>query len=122
MEQAITNLTNRSRPTMVETYALNALRMGHKALQDVDKERALVKSLKPITEQSEVNYKHQGTECIDVIRSTIGDESAYIYCMGQIIKHMYLHDNSPEETKEYEHAEWYRHKATEIMKEHKEWE
>lgn len=121
VEQAIVNISKKKKPTATENYALNALRMAQKALSDVAKERALVNAMSSHTEHSDIKYKHTGVECYDVIRQSIGDESAYIYCMAQVIKHMYLHEYDPEETTEYNKAEWYRQKATELKNIHKEW-
>lgn len=121
VEQAIVNISKKKKPTATENYALNALRMSQKALSDIAKEKALVNAHKPLTSVSDVKYNHTGVECLDVIRQSIGDESAYIYCMAQVIKHMYLHEYDPEETTEYNKAEWFRQKATELKNMHKEW-
>lgn len=120
VEQAIVHIAKKKKTTSAETYALNALRMAQNALSDIAKERALVNAHKPITEHSDIKYKHTGVDCLDVIRQSIGDESTYIYCMAQVIKHMYLHEYDPNETTEYNKAEWYRQKATEIQNLHKE--
>lgn len=61
-------------------------------------------------------YFSRGVECVHEIINVFGLESAYIYCIIQVYKHMYLHDNDSGEKTEYSTAEFYRLIANDIEK------
>lgn len=120
INQAIVNITNKNRPTAIEVYALNALRIALKIITDSDREKTM-SNFAVKQSDSDIKYRHMGKEVIDVIRESVGDESAYIYCTCQVIKHLYLHEYDITETADYAIAEYYKDLANQLMKLHPEW-
>lgn len=74
-----------------------------------------IKSEKRVeTHFNRTKYLHRGVECIQEIIEKFGLESAYIYCVIQVYKHMYLHDNDKNENTEYSISEFYKQIANDI--------
>ena len=61
-------------------------------------------------------YLHRGVECVEEMIDKFGLESTYVYCVMQVFKHMYLHDNDSNEETEYSIAEFYKLVANDIEK------
>ena len=75
-----------------------------------------ISSFKPSVKYDKTKYFHRGVECINEIINTFGIESAYIYCVIQVYKHMYLYESDCKDLTEYQVAEFYRHIANDLVK------
>lgn len=65
---------------------------------------------------NKTKYLHRGVECIQEIIDVFGLECAYIYCVIQVYKHMYLHEYDRNDNTEYSISEFYKQIANDIEK------
>lgn len=79
----------------------------------------------PTKNHTPTKYDHRGKEVIKCLWDTYGDECMYIYTIMQTYKHLYAHEEDPDDTTHMDAAEWYHAIAKTIEIKHKndpEWE
>jgi hypothetical protein len=67
----------------------------------------------PVTRPA--HYAATGIECIDAIRSALGDEGFMAYCRGNAIKYMWRATRKNNEAQDYAKAGWYAQMAAHVL-------